>query len=373
MTELTLNIALNDFHLSQGAKMVPFAGYNMPINYKSGIINEHKNVRRQSGIFDVSHMGQILIPVSDINITNLEKFIPLQLKKIQLNKSYYSFLLNQSGGIIDDIILSYINLHDNFYFYIVYNASRKKHDEKIFTEFTSLYKILDKNCLFALQGPFSYKVLNKIIKIPDNIKFLEYFHTTFDNQTLLITRSGYTGEDGFEISMPEQIAENFLNIILKDSDVSLCGLGSRDSLRVEAGLSLYGHELNEKITPIEAGLIWAIDKERLKDNSLNGSTHLISQIDGKLTKKKIGIISINKSMIREGMNIIDKNKKIIGKVTSGCYSPSLNKSIGICYINSEFDLTSQFFCEIRNNMELMQETSLPFVKKNYKKSGVNNV
>ena len=119
-------------------------------------------------------------------------------------------------------------------------------------------------------------------------------------------------------------------------------------------------------------MIWAIDKERLKDNSLNGSNHLISQIDSKLNKKKIGIISINKSMIREGMNLLDKNKKIIGNVTSGCYSPNLNKSIGICYINSDFDLTSQFFCEIRNNMELMKETSLPFVKKNYKKSGVNN-
>ena len=372
MTELNLNIPLKDFHLSHGTKMVPFAGYNMPINYKSGIINEHKNVRNKSGIFDVSHMGQILIPISDSNINNLEKFIPLQLKKLKLNKSYYSFLLNQSGGIIDDIILSYINLNDNFYFYIVYNASRKKHDEKIFSEFTSQYKILDNNCLFALQGPLSYKVLNKIIRIPNDIKFLEYFQTTFNNQTLLITRSGYTGEDGFEISIPKQIAENFLNITLKDIDVSLCGLGSRDSLRVEAGLSLYGHELNEKITPIEAGFIWAIDKERLIDNSLNGSDHLISQIDIKPTNKKIGIISINKSMIREGMNILDKNKNIIGKVTSGCYSPNLNKSIGLCYINSEFDLKSQFFCEIRNNMELMKETSLPFVKKNYKKNGANN-
>ncbi len=372
MTELNLNIALNDFHLSKGAKMVPFAGYNMPINYKSGIIKEHNYVRNYSGVFDVSHMGQILIPINEYNISNLEKFIPLQLKKLKLNKSYYSFILNQKGGIIDDIILSNIILHNNSYFYIVYNASRKKEDEEIFLEYTSQYQLLNKNCLFALQGPLSYEVLAKFIKIPNGINFLEFFHTNFNNKTILITRSGYTGEDGFEISIPEEISEIFLNNLLEDANTILCGLGSRDSLRVEAGLSLYGHELNENITPIEAGLLWAIDKERLKDNSLNGSNHLIRQIDSKLSKKKIGIISVNKSMIREGMSIIDKNKNIIGKVTSGCYSPNLNKSIGLCYINTEFDLNNQLFCEIRNNMELMKETSLPFVKKNYKKNGENN-
>ena len=374
MTRLPLNyLPLNEFHIANCAKMVPFSGYNMPINYNSGIINEHKNVRYQSGVFDVSHMGQILIPNNKSNINNLKKYIPLNLDELQSNKSYYSFLLNNKGGIIDDLILSNITLDNEIFFYIIYNASRKKIDEEILLSCTSDSKILTKNCLFAIQGPNSYEVLNSVIKIPNSMFFLDIHCFDYNSNKILISRSGYTGEDGFEISIPFEISENFLKQLLKNEKVILCGLGARDSLRVEAGLSLYGHELNENITPIEAGLLWAIDKERLKDNSLNGSNHLIRQIDSKLSKKKIGIISVNKSMIREGMSIIDKNKNIIGKVTSGCYSPNLNKSIGLCYINTEFDLNNQLFCEIRNNMELMKETSLPFVKKNYKKNGVNNV
>ena len=372
MTQLPLDIHLNEFHKFNGAKMLPFAGYNMPINYRKGIINEHKSVRNASGIFDVSHMGQILIPKNKSNINNLEKYIPLDLDALHLDKSYYSFLLNDKAGIIDDLIFSNISFENNLYFYIVYNASRKKIDENIFLNCSSSSKILVNNCLFAIQGPQSHKILSTVLQIPSNMKFLDIHSLEFNNQKILLSRTGYTGEDGFEISIPEENAEIFLNNLLEDANTILCGLGSRDSLRVEAGLSLYGHELNENITPIEAGLLWAIDKERLKDNSLNGSNHLIGQIDSKLSKKKIGIISVNKSMIREGMSIIDKNKNIIGKVTSGCYSPNLNKSIGLCYINTEFDLNNQLFCEIRNNMELMKETSLPFIKKNYKKNGENN-
>ena len=370
MTKLPLDIPLNDFHLARGAKMISFAGYNMPINYSSGIINEHNKVRTHCGIFDVSHMGQILIPSSNYNICNLEKYIPLNLKKLKSNKSNYSFLLNEKGGIIDDIIISNINLNKKTFFYIVYNASRKNHDENIFTKHTKNYKILKKNCLFAIQGPEAYKVLNKVIKIPNNIHFLDFFSTNIKLKNVLITRTGYTGEDGFEISIPIERAENFLKKLLEDNNSILCGLGSRDSLRVEAGLSLYGHELNEDITPIEAGLLWALDKERLNDNNLNGNKELFDQLCNQPAKKKIGIKMENRTMIREGMTIVNKNNDKIGIVTSGCFSPTLNKSIGLGYISSDYSLSNEIFCKIRDKLEVIKISNLPFVKKNYNKGAI---
>jgi len=349
--------------------MIPFAGYNMPINYKNGIINEHKNVRSSSGIFDVSHMGQILIPNNKSNINNLEKYIPLNLNDLKLHKSYYSFLLNYKGGIIDDLMISKISFENNIFYFIVYNASRKKIDEEIFLNCTSESKILINNCLFAIQGPDSFKVLSTVIGIPNNMNFLNIHSFDYKNTNILISRTGYTGEDGFEISIPFEIAEDFVKQLLNNDKTTLCGLGARDSLRLEAGLSLYGHELNEQITPIDAGLFWAIDKSRLKDKILNGSIVLKNQINSKPNKIKIGIISTNRSMIRDGMKLFDEKENNIGIVTSGCFSPSLNKSIGIAYVESNFDLNEKIYCNIRNKFELVINSKLPFVKKNYKKNG----
>ena len=367
LTQLPINIPLNDFHKYNGAKMVPFAGYNMPINYKNGIINEHKIVRSNCGIFDVSHMGQILIPNNKSNINNLKKYIPLNLDELQSNKSYYSFLLNNKGGIIDDLILSNITLDNEIFFYIIYNASRKKIDEEILLSCTSDSKILTKNCLFAIQGPNSYEVLNSVIKIPNSMFFLDIHCFDYNANKILISRSGYTGEDGFEISIPFEISENFLKQLLKNEKVILCGLGARDSLRVEAGLSLYGNELNENITPIDAGLSWAINKTRLEDKKLNGIDILINQLKDKPEYKIIGIISSDRSMIRKDMKLFDKDERNIGIVTSGCFSPLLNKSIGIAYLKSDFDLKNKIYCKIRNLLKLVIYSKLPFVKKRYKK------
>ena len=368
MTLLPQDIPLRDFHISYGAKMIPFAGFNMPINYKLGIINENKNVRNSSGIFDVSHMGQILIKNTDENIKLLEKYIPLNLNKIIRNRNYYSFLLNSDAGIIDDIMISKIIFNNELYFFIVYNASRKTEDEKIFFN-TSESILLNNNCLFAIQGPDSHKILNKKINISENMNFLDIIISNYMSENILISRSGYTGEDGFEISIPVKFAENFLKDLINDNKTILCGLGSRDSLRLEAGLSLYGNELNENITPIEAGLTWALDKNRL-NKSLNGFKKLLYQLDNIPKKKKIGIISTNKSMIRNGMNIVNKNKQILGLVTSACFSPNLNKSIAIGYIDKEINNSIDLYCVIRDKLEIMQQTKLPFIKKSYKKGGL---
>ena len=373
MNELPLDIPLKNFHEANGAKMVPFAGFNMPINYKPGIINEHKNVRNHSGIFDVSHMGQILIEIKDLNIKNLEKYIPLKLSNLKINKSNYTFLLNQNGGVIDDLIVSMIHIDDRPILYIVYNASRKQQDEQIFFECAPDSKIIhNNNCLFAIQGPESIEVLGNIIQIPKDMNFLDINLFVYKNEKIIVSRSGYTGEDGFEISISTEHAEVFVKDLLKNKNTMLCGLGSRDSLRLEAGLSLYGHELNENITPIEAGLSWALDKGRLDDSALNGNKILSDQLHNKPSNKKIGLISVNRSMLRDGMILFDSNKNNIGKITSGCFSPNLNKSIAIGYVNSHFDEKKEIFCEIRNKMELVKKTSLPFVKKNYKKNGSNN-
>ena len=360
-------IPLNDFHLKKGAKLIPFAGYKMPINYKSGIINEHKHVRKKSGIFDVSHMGQILIYANNDNILKLRKFIPLDINNLRVNKSYYSFLLNNKGGIIDDIIISFLNINNNKYFYIVYNSSRKNVDEKIFSDNLINFNIMNSNCLFALQGPLSYEILSNEINIPNNMNFLDIQIIPYNNNNIIISRSGYTGEDGFELSIPNKLAQEFLQKLLINEDCILCGIGSRDSLRIEAGLSLYGNELNENITPIDANLLWALDINRINSNDLNGNENLKLQLKSSNKLNKIGISAINKIILRKDMELLDEKNKIIGKITSGCYSPVLCKSIAIAYIDKDFDFKNSFYCDIRNKLEPINYVKLPFIKKKYMK------
>ena len=310
MSDKTLNkIFLHEFHRENGAKFVPFAGYEMPINYKKGIINEHLHVREKVGIFDVSHMGQILITVNDKNISSLETYIPLNIKKIPSNKCHYSFILNKKGGIIDDIMISKININNKENIYIVYNASRKKVLNEIFNNICDNYSVLNNRCLIAFQGPSSHSVLSSYLDLSKIINFLDINILQFENTDLYISRSGYTGEDGFEISIPNENAENFINQIFKNENACLCGLGCRDSLRVEAGLSLYGNEINEDITPVQANLSWALDKKRLEDDNLNGSSILLQQLQETKDFIKIGITPINKTMLRNNMTLHNSQKK----------------------------------------------------------------
>ena len=261
-------IYLKEFHESNGAKFFSFAEYEMPINYKNGIIYEHQKVRNHTGVFDISHMGQILIPFTNENILSLETYIPLSLNILPSNRCHYSFFLNSNGGIIDDIMLSKIKVANKDYIYIVYNCARKKFLNKIFVNKVESYKIIQNRCLIAIQGPGSYDKVNSILNIPSTMKFLDIEVIKNDYEDIYISRSGYTGEDGFELSILNEHTENLISKKLNKDNIILCGLGSRDSLRVEAGLSLYGNEINEDITPIQAGLSWALDKSRLQDDKL---------------------------------------------------------------------------------------------------------
>jgi len=368
LTEEALkNIYLKDFHKKNYAKFIPFAGYDMPINYKQGIINEHIHVRNHTGVFDVSHMGQILIPLNEENISALESYIPLNIKNIISNKCHYSFILNSNGGIVDDIMFSKIRFDNKEFVYIVYNSSRKKIINEIFNKTISNFKIIEDRCLIAIQGPGSFSSISSILKIPTSMNFLNIEIVKYDNNDLFISRSGYTGEDGFEISISNNKAEILMSKILNNSNVMLCGLGCRDSLRVEAGLSLYGNEINEDINPIQAGLSWALDKQRLQDNNLNCSEILSQEISSNPSVKKIGLSSINKIMLRNQMTIHNDNKKEIGFITSGCYSPILKKSIGIGYINKLSNISEKKYVNVRDKYEEIKLEKIPFVKKNYKK------
>ena len=359
-------IFLNDYHIDNNAKFVSFAGYSMPINYVDGIIKENLQVRSSAGLFDVSHMGQILVLISDKNITNLEKYIPLSLGNLEINKSYYSFILNSNGGIIDDIILSKIKYQNNLYFFIVYNAGRKKQDEKIFNEILSDFIFLKEHTLIAIQGPFAEEILN-FLPETKNLQFMNSLVVTYLDQLIIINRSGYTGEDGFEISIPNIISLNFIKKIMNNKNIKLCGLGARDSLRLEAGLSLYGNELSESITPIEANLKWAINKKRLMDINLNGQKNLLNQIIEGVTRHKIAVKSFSKSILRNNMKLFDNLNNEIGHITSGTFSPSIKSSIAVGYVNRKFDINEKIYTTIRNINEELEIVKLPFVLHNYKK------
>jgi len=361
-------IFLNDYHEKQGAKFLPFAGYSMPINYSEGIIKEHLHTRKSVGVFDVSHMGQILILSSEENCKELEKIIPLDLTNLIINNSFYSFILNDKGGIIDDIIISKININNSEYFFLVYNASRKNIDEKIFINKTNNYLILKDHSFLAIQGPLSSQVISNFSNEINNMFFMQISSFLYNNQTIIISRTGYTGEDGFELSIPNVIIYEFINVLMSYKNTLLCGLGSRDTLRLEAGLSLYGNELNDDLTPVEANLFWAISTSRFKRGDFNGFQIILNQSINGTLKKRVGVKSKSKSILRSHMKIYNKNEKIIGKITSGGFSPTLNASIAIAYIDRNLlKKSDKLYCLIRNHREEIELTKLPFVKHNYRR------
>ena len=338
--------ALYKIHKNLGAKFAPFAGYEMPIQYSDGIVKEHISTRTYAGFFDVSHMGQFYIEGGLSLDEALEKIIPADLKNLNINQSKYSFLLNLEGGIIDDLIIT----RRKNGFYIVLNAACKdndiKHISKNLSENHKFY-LCSKTSLIAVQGPKSSEILEKKIRGISNLKFMYGNFFEFEGEKLYATRSGYTGEDGFEISIPDMNAEDIVKQILKNENALLCGLGCRDSLRVEAGLSLYGNEINEDITPIQANLSWALDKKRLKNGNLNGSNILLQQLQEAKDTLKVGITPVNKTMLRNNMTLHNMEKNEIGYITSGCFSPTLKRSIGIGYINNFTNKLDKLFVKVR--------------------------
>ena len=358
--------SLNKLHQVNQAKFVEFAGYEMPIQYSSGIIEEHKFTRSNSGIFDVSHMGQLFI-YGDNNLTeDLEKIFPLDLKNLKLNSSKYSFLMNDKAGVHDDLIIT--KLEEGFL--IILNAACKDNDFKILTGLLKeKYKMIldDQRSLIAVQGPKSVDILNQILEKVEDLNFMSGNWFTYKDQKLYVTRSGYTGEDGFEISITNELAEVFTQELL-EKGAKLIGLGARDTLRLEAGLCLYGHELGIETTPIEASLKWAISKERLNNGGFIGSDKIINQIRDGAKKIRVGIKPEGRLIAREKTKIYNESEEMIGEVTSGTFGPSVNGPIAMGFVDQIFSKKdTRILLEVRGKKYPANICGLPFYKKSYVK------
>ena len=359
-----LKTALHSFHLSNGGKMVPFAGYEMPVQYLEGIMNEHKHVRLKAGIFDVSHMGQFSIKCDEKEYMKLEKIIPIDLSSLKIHQSKYSVLMNKNGGIDDDLIVTKVNDGLN----IVLNAACKHNDVKRIHEVinqknTKLHEDLS---LIAFQGPQAASILETLVPGVKDLKFMNGNSYNYDNEKLFINRSGYTGEDGYEISLPNKLVEKFCKKLLEDKDVKLIGLGARDSLRLEAGLCLYGHALDPKTTPIEGSLSWALSKKHKSERSFLGSEIVLKQIKDGTKKKRVGI-KPEKIIAREGSKIFVNNEEV-GVITSGGFGPSVNGPIAMGYIKTEYaEQGKNVDLEVRGKKHKAKIHTLPFYKKSYVK------
>ena len=356
-------------HTAYGAKFVEFAGYQMPIQYKNGVIQEHNITRTKSGIFDVSHMGQLFIKGKEELINDLEKILPTDLNKLSINQCKYSFLMKDNGGIYDDLIIT--KIEDGFM--IILNAACKENDLKILSSvLENKYSLNLKEdlSLVAIQGPESKDILEKIIKGISNLKFMNGNKFNYKSTSLYITRSGYTGEDGFEISLPNNIAEEFVKKLIENGS-TLIGLGARDTLRLEAGLCLYGHDINEDTSPVEANLKWAISKQRL-NSKFSGSNEIKKQLENGVDKLRVGIKPENRIIARESTKIFDENNNEIGKVTSGTFGPSVKGPIAMGYVNNgHAKINNKVFLEVRGKKVPANICDLPFYKKNYVKGEIN--
>ena len=367
---------LFDFHEKKGAKFVPFAGYSMPVQYKSGVISEHLHTRSKAGFFDVSHMGQIKIwPKNNEKeklIQALEKLMPCDLYNLKENRQTYSLLTNSNGGVIDDLMIA----NKVSYFQLVVNASQKKTDyQHLKNNISQDFDIeLEENkSLLAIQGPQSENILSDINSNVKNMKFMDSIDISLAGIDCSISRSGYTGEDGFEISVHNKNVLQLVEILFKKSELLPIGLGARDSLRLEAGLCLYGNDLTSDITPIEANLNWVIHKRRREQDSSNikflGNTKILNQLEKGPSYLRIGLLPIEKAPMRRGSIIyLDEGGETeIGIVTSGGYSPTLNKPISMGRLKSEYlEGLEKVFVKIRDKILPATITKLPFIKTKYK-------
>ncbi|NKB25988.1 MAG: glycine cleavage system aminomethyltransferase GcvT [Gammaproteobacteria bacterium] len=331
--------ALLDFHKSANARIVPFAGYEMPVNYEMGIIKEHLHTREKAGLFDVSHMGQISVRGNNA-AQLLESLIPVDIQSLGVGRQKYGMFLNEQGGILDDLMI--INHGDEII--LVVNAGCKEEDFDYLhgrlADRLSVEKMEDK-ALLALQGPLASSVAQSLTNTDlSNMKFMDVREISFNGIPCLVSRSGYTGEDGFEISVSNDQSVELAETLIDKPEVELIGLGARDSLRLEAGLCLYGHDINEDTTPIEANLNWAISPSRRTNGervgNFPGADIILSQMPKNVSRLLVGLLPQGRAPMREGVEIVDNDHNVIGQITSGGFSPSLGCPISMGYVDIEY-------------------------------------
>jgi len=328
---------LYDEHVKLGARMVPFAGYDMPVQYPAGIIAEHNWTRDSAGLFDVSHMGQCFIVGPDFATTAkaIEAIVPADLLSLAPHQQRYSQLLSPDGGTLDDLMITRHTRDGTLY--VVVNASRKDHDFALIAGKLPASCTLhrrDDLALVALQGPKAEDVLAKHVPAVRDLKFMHYADAVIAGMKLQVSRSGYTGEDGFEISVANKDAVALWNLLLSDPAVKPVGLGARDSLRLEGGLCLYGHELDETTSPVEADLMWSISKRRRSDGGFIGAERVQRELAEGVTRKRVGLKPEGRAPARDGSAITDSTGRRIGVVTSGGFGPTVGGPVAMGYVET---------------------------------------
>ncbi|MCA3574241.1 MAG: glycine cleavage system aminomethyltransferase GcvT [Aestuariivirga sp.] len=328
---------LYDEHVKLGARIVPFAGYDMPVQYKDGIIAEHNWTRENAGLFDVSHMGQCVISGESFEAVAkaVEKLVPADILGLAPRQQRYSQLLSEEGGTLDDLMIT--RHEEEGYLYVVVNAGRKEHDYAWFDTHLSRrvsLKQLDGLSLLALQGPKAEEVLAGLAPRARSIPFMHYADLEIGGIKAHVSRSGYSGEDGFEISVGNGDAPKLWNLLLASPLVKPVGLGARDSLRLEAGLCLYGHELDETISPVEADLLWSIGKRRRAEGGFIGAARVQSEIAQGVKRRRVGIKPNGRAPAREGTVITDNSGREIGRVTSGGFGPTVGGPIAMGFVET---------------------------------------
>lgn len=352
---------LYQLHLDLGGKMTAFAGYQLPIYYPRGIIHEHLHCRSHAGFFDISHMGQCLIS-GDEAASELERLTPSDITGLKPSQQKYTVLTNDEGGIIDDIIITRIESGLK----VVVNAACKDQDFQYLASQLSdrcHFAELSDQALFALQGPGAEGIISKFSAHSADLPFMAACETELGGIQCMVSRCGYTGEDGFEISVANAHAEALARLLLAEKDVIPIGLGARDTLRLEAGLCLYGHELSETVTPIEAGLHWLIKKGR---NDFPGADKINRQLQFGPERIRVGLSVDSKQPIREGSAIFNSDDTVIGHVTSGSFSPSLGKPIAMAMLDCNYSaLGTHLYAKVRERQVTVAVTRLPFIPHRY--------
>lgn len=361
--------ALYDFHQRHGARLVPFAGYELPVQYAGGIIREHLHTRSQAGLFDVSHMGQIRVEGADA-ASALESLTPADILSLAPGRQRYALLTNEAGGIVDDIMV--INTGNALL--LVVNAACKERDLQHLQDRIGarcgITPLFEERALLALQGPAAVEVLGKLAPAVHESRFMEWRRIDLAGVECWISRTGYTGEDGFEISIPSADAVRLAERLASDPAVQPVGLGARDSLRLEAGLSLYGQDIDETTTPVPAGLGWTIGKPRRRDGEraggFPGAARILEELEASRPEQTlVGLLPDGKAPVRAGAAVMYAAGNTVGRISSGGFSPSLNRPVAMGYVATAARTAGGLFAEVRNRRISLQLTARPFVPHRY--------
>lgn len=367
-----LKTPLYDLHVESGGKMVPFAGYAMPVQYPLGIMKEHLHTREKAGLFDVSHMGQAYLRSNDGTdpAIIIEHLMPSALAVLKPGKMRYSVLLNDQGGIEDDLMVTR-TFEPEGTLYVVVNAACKNKDYDILEEKLGdrlTLEPLEDRALLALQGPKAEQALAALAPEVAELNFMEATMVTLEGVVCWVSRSGYTGEDGYEISVPADEAEALARRLLASEDVELIGLGARDSLRLEAGLCLSGHDFNAAVSPVEANITFAIGKKRRENADFVGADRILAELNEGAEQIRVGIVPEGRAPAREGTEIADDNGNVVGKVTSGGFGPTFGGPIAMGFVPKALSGDgTKIQLMIRGKAHAATVAATPFVPQRYKR------